>query len=82
MSGNIRRCKVTQEPMEQGYVVNFDEYIKDESNLVKAIISYLDSIKDWSVVDKDTLIEVSYVMEFHYWTQWDSIYLEEDKNDQ
>ena len=81
MSGNIRRCKVTQEPMVEGYVVNFDEYIKDESNLVKAIIEYLNSIKDWSVVDNDTLIKVSYEMEFHYWTQWEDIYLEEGNND-
>lgn len=81
MSAKIRRCKVTKEPMEEGYVVNFDEYIKDESNLVKDIISYLDGIKNWSNVDKDTLIKVSYAMEFHYYTQWDSIYLEEGNND-
>ena len=67
----MRICDVTGERMEAGYVVNYDRHVKYESDLIKEIVLYLNSIKDWSNVDRETLLTVSYNMEFHYYTEWE-----------
>ena len=71
----MRTCKISKEPMQSGFVINDDEYIKYESDLLKEIITYLNNINDWAEVDKNKLLYISFQLGFHYYTEWDEVEL-------
>jgi hypothetical protein len=71
-----RRCDVTEEGMNEGYVTYDLKYFKYDCDL----IDWLRSIggEGWNSYDDDQLMDAGYEEYLYYWTQWEE--LDEDEN--
>mgnify|MGYP003633936610 CR=1 FL=1 len=76
----IRRCCVTNEPVQSGYVWHNGDIYKHEKHLIPIIIDYLNEFATneeslpWVEVSEKTLLSISYTFKLHYYTEWEDSY--------
>lgn len=69
-----RQCEVTGEGMNEGYLVNDNNYIKYEKDLLKMlrIRNYVTAEGDKAnLMNDEDFLEWAYNDEIYYWTQWE-----------
>jgi cupin superfamily acireductone dioxygenase involved in methionine salvage len=63
-----RKCDITNEGMNEGYVVNDTIYISSKEDLLKYLRN---NFTDYYLISNDDeLIEMAYDDEIYYWTEW------------
>jgi hypothetical protein len=63
-----RKCDITNEGMNEGYVVNDTIYISSKEDLLKYLRK---NFTDYNPISNDDeLIEMAYDDEIYYWTEW------------
>jgi hypothetical protein len=63
-----RKCDITNEGMNEGYVVNDTIYISSKEDLLKYLRN---NFTDYNPISNDDeLIEMAYDDEIYYWTEW------------
>ena len=64
-----RKCDVTGEGMNEGYLVNDDTYVKYEADLIKLIRSW--NVDEYNELSDEFILNESYNNEEYYWTVWE-----------
>jgi hypothetical protein len=63
-----RKCDITNEGMNEGYVVNDTIYISSKEDLLKYLRNNFTDY--YPISNDDELIEMAYDDEIYYWTEW------------
>jgi cupin superfamily acireductone dioxygenase involved in methionine salvage len=63
-----RKCDITNEGMNEGYVVNDTIYISSKEDLLKYLRKNFTDY--YPISNDDELIEMAYDDEIYYWTEW------------
>ena len=64
-----RKCSVTGEGMNEGYLVNDDTCVKYEADLIKLIRSW--NVDEYNELSDEFILDESWQHEEYYWTEWE-----------